>query len=49
MLERNVCMMDMRAEKELSPSDAKRFEFVIFGGILGDHPPKDKAKELRER
>jgi ribosome biogenesis SPOUT family RNA methylase Rps3 len=44
----NVCFMDMRAEAELSPADAKTFNFVVFGGILGDHPPQDRAKEFRE-
>ena len=24
-------------------------KFVVFGGILGDHPPKDRAKEFREQ
>jgi ribosome biogenesis SPOUT family RNA methylase Rps3 len=31
--------MDMRAEKELCYDDAKTIQFVVFGGILGDHPP----------
>ena len=37
--ESNICFMDMRGEQELKPSDASLFEFLIFGGILGDHPP----------
>jgi ribosome biogenesis SPOUT family RNA methylase Rps3 len=45
--ESNVCFMDMRAEKVLAPEDLQKFEFLIFGGILGDHPPQDKPKELR--
>ena len=40
--------MDMRAEKELCPDDAKTLKFVVFGGILGDHPPQDRAKSFRE-
>lgn len=44
----NICFMDMRGEKVLSPEDSKQFEFLIFGGILGDHPPQDRAKDLRE-
>lgn len=44
----NICFMDMRGEKELAPEDSQRFEFLIFGGILGDHPPQDRGKELRE-
>lgn len=35
----NICFMDMRGEKSLEPQDSERFEFYIFGGILGDHPP----------
>lgn len=38
-------MMDMRAEKDLAPEDP--FEFMVFGGILGNHPPEDRAKDLR--
>lgn len=44
----NICFMDMRAEKKLKSEDAKQFKFVVFGGILGDHPPQDRAKEFRE-
>jgi len=44
-LESNVCFMDMRAEKALSKEDP--FKFVMLGGILGDHPPKDRAHDLR--
>ncbi len=36
-----VCMMDMRAEEDLKPTDA--FQFMVFGGILGNHPPEDRA------
>ena len=45
--ESNICFMDMRGEQELKPEDAQRFDFLIFGGILGDHPPQDRSKELR--
>lgn len=37
----------MRAEKELEPSDFDNYDSFIFGGILGDHPPQDRTKELR--
>jgi ribosome biogenesis SPOUT family RNA methylase Rps3 len=43
-----VCLLDLRAKKELSPSDSEEFSVFIFGGILGDHPPKDRTKYLRE-
>ena len=40
--------MDFRAEQMLSPVDAPVLKFIVFGGILGDHPPKDRAKNFRE-
>eukprot|EP01134_Creolimax_fragrantissima_P003550 CFRG3550T1 len=42
-----VCLLDLRAEKELSPEDATEFDAVVFGGILGDHPPRDRTGCLR--
>jgi ribosome biogenesis SPOUT family RNA methylase Rps3 len=45
----NICFMDMRAEKTLKTGDVKQFKFVVFGGILGDHPPQDRAMEFRSR
>ena len=45
----NICFMDMRAEEKLKPTEAQKFKFVVFGGILGDHPPQDRAKDFRER
>jgi ribosome biogenesis SPOUT family RNA methylase Rps3 len=44
---KRVCLLDLRATKELSPSDANDFDVFIFGGILGDHPPKDRTSYLR--
>ncbi len=41
------CILDPKAEKALTPADAKKFEYLVFGGILGDDPPQDRtAKEL---
>ena len=37
----NICLLDMDAEKELSPED--NFENLIFGGILGDNPPQKRT------
>jgi len=43
-----VCLLDPKAEKELSPEDGDgRFRWFLFGGILGDDPPRDRTKELR--
>jgi len=43
----SVCLLDMRGEGELAPSDAAEFTHVVFGGILGDHPPRDRTRALR--
>ena len=44
----NICFMDMRAANVLEPAERDQFKFVVFGGILGDHPPQDRAKDFRE-
>ncbi|KRW99584.1 hypothetical protein PPERSA_03759 [Pseudocohnilembus persalinus] len=43
-----ICLLDMRGDRDLEPADAKDFDCFLFGGILGDHPPKDRTKELRQ-
>lgn len=43
-----VCLLDPSAEQDLAPSDAKTFKYFLFGGILGDHPPRDRTGELRK-
>jgi len=39
-------MLDMRGEKELSPEN--NWDYVVFGGVLGDHPPRDRPAPLRK-
>ncbi|HLC55378.1 MAG TPA: SAM-dependent methyltransferase [Candidatus Nanoarchaeia archaeon] len=43
----NACILDPAASKTLSSHD--QFEFLIFGGILGDFPPKARTKELSSK
>ncbi len=38
----------MRGKSFLEPSDSKIFRALIIGGILGDHPPRDRTIKLRE-
>lgn len=35
-----VCLLDPKAETELKPSDGAQFDVFLFGGILGDDPPR---------
>jgi ribosome biogenesis SPOUT family RNA methylase Rps3 len=47
-LKDKICLLDPAAEQELSPDDAS-FEVFLFGGILGDDPPRDRTSELRKK
>ncbi|GLB39602.1 putative predicted SAM-dependent RNA methyltransferase [Lyophyllum shimeji] len=43
-----VCLLDPKAREGLSPEDGDgRFDMFLFGGILGDDPPRDRTAELR--
>lgn len=42
---KNACILDPEATHVLSPNDAKHYAYFIFGGILGDYPPKKRTKE----
>ncbi len=42
---KNACILDPDAKKTLSPEEAKKFKYFIFGGILGDYPPKKRTKK----
>ncbi|EGF79921.1 hypothetical protein BATDEDRAFT_89103 [Batrachochytrium dendrobatidis JAM81] len=42
-----VILADPAAKTPLCPADAESYDYILFGGILGDDPPKDRTKELR--
>ncbi|KAH0403421.1 DUF431-domain-containing protein, partial [Aureobasidium melanogenum] len=44
-----VCLLDPAAKQELSPADGDNFDIFLFGGILGDDPPRDRTSELRKK
>ena len=46
LLLKKACLLDPEADKLLTPADGKKFDFFVFGGILGDDPPKERTKEL---
>lgn len=39
-----VCLLDPAAKEELSPHDGKAFDVFLFGGILGDDPPRGGSR-----
>ncbi len=39
-----VCVLDPEAAKVLTPQDALKFDYFVFGGILGDDPPQKRTK-----
>lgn len=44
---KNACILDPEAKILLTPEEAKTFDYFIFGGILGDNPPRKRTeKEL---
>lgn len=42
---KNACVLDPAATKTLVPAEARRFSYFVFGGILGDYPPKQRTKQ----
>lgn len=40
---KNACVLDPEAAETLTPEKAKQFQNFIFGGILGDSPPKART------
>ncbi|MCJ1437328.1 hypothetical protein MMC27_006715 [Xylographa pallens] len=44
-----VCLLDPAAPSELHIEDAALFDVFLFGGILGDDPPRDRTAELRQK
>ncbi|KAF9170385.1 hypothetical protein BGX21_009192 [Mortierella sp. AD011] len=43
-----VCLLDPASPHVLSPEDGETYDFFLFGGILGDDPPRDRTGELRK-
>ncbi len=40
---KNLAVLEPKAKKFLTPSRAKEFNYFVFGGILGDNPPKNRT------
>lgn len=45
---KRCCLMEMITDEKLTPNDKNNFDYLIFGGILGDHPPQGRTKILHD-
>ncbi|KNE67873.1 hypothetical protein AMAG_12590 [Allomyces macrogynus ATCC 38327] len=44
-----ICLLDMEGPKDLEPADADKFDYMLFGGILGDgYESADRTSILRK-
>ncbi|EME84789.1 uncharacterized protein MYCFIDRAFT_112257, partial [Pseudocercospora fijiensis CIRAD86] len=43
-----ICLLDPKADQDINPQDAHLFDGFLFGGILGDDPPRDRTGDLRK-
>lgn len=39
----NCCVLDAESDELLTQKDKDKIKYFIFGGILGDHPPKKRT------
>ncbi|KAI8904819.1 SAM-dependent RNA methyltransferase, partial [Gorgonomyces haynaldii] len=46
--QKKVLLLDPSSEIELQPSDVNDYEYLLFGGILGDVPSRDMTSVLRK-
>ncbi|KAG7666184.1 uncharacterized protein J8A68_000280 [[Candida] subhashii] len=44
-----VCLLDPGADEDLVPEDKAKFDYFVFGGILGQHPKIDRTGILRRK
>ena len=42
----NICVLSQYAEKTLTTNDKNKFQYFVFGGILGDNPAKKRTNEI---
>ena len=46
---KNICILSQYSEKTLKTSDKNKFEYLIFGGILGGNPARKRTIELEKK
>ena len=43
-----ICVLSQYSDKMLKTEDKEKFDYFVFGGILGDNPAKKRTVELTE-
>lgn len=46
---KRVCILDSTGKKTLQPEDAKKFDYFVFGGVLGDFPEAGISLKMIKR
>ena len=46
---KKICVLDMDAKQELRTEDRRKFDYFVFGGILGDNPPQKRTQKLIQK
>lgn len=41
----DACILDPESPNLLTPEEAKKYTYFIFGGILGDYPPRKRTED----
>lgn len=42
----NICILSQYAQKTMQANDKNKFEYFVFGGILGDKPAKRRTEDI---
>ncbi len=40
-----ICLLEPKSKKTLEPNDANKFDYFLFGGILGDFPEQGRTEK----
>ena len=43
---KNICILSQYSKKTLTTNDKNKFQYFVFGGILGDNPAKKRTLQL---
>ncbi len=42
----NICVLSQYSRKKLTTNDKNKFQYFVFGGILGDNPARKRTQQL---